>query len=199
MVHFYQFGTVLHHLFLVQNGRALQECSRSTLATAAQEASAAAPLGSSPSSHTSSPISASFGQARPCHLITELVSPGFEERGTRDLRQDFTEWTTARKSWWRLEEPGDERDLHCMVKVTMDKDGSLPSGSSSERLAVLELITSTRPCPALSIYWSLLLLLLSLRIRLLLQDKMHRQDKTRHCASIINTDAGIRCDNYRTD
>lgn len=53
----------------------------------------------------------------------------------------------------RLEEPGDERDLHCVL----NKDASLSSGSTSEHLAALELITSARPCTALNIYRSLLL------------------------------------------
>lgn len=61
----------------------------------------------------------------------------------------------ACKSWWKLEEPGDERDRHCTL---LDKDASLSSGSTSERLAVLELITSTRPRTALNIYGSLLLI-----------------------------------------
>lgn len=42
---FYQFGSVSDHLILLQNERVLQEHSRSILATAAGEATAAAPQG----------------------------------------------------------------------------------------------------------------------------------------------------------
>lgn len=45
MVQFYQFGSILDHLVLLQNERALQKHSRPTLATAAREATVAAPPG----------------------------------------------------------------------------------------------------------------------------------------------------------